>query len=241
MPKEKGIFVSYSALSDFVTCNQRAYYRVFEPGEAIQNKEMKIGSITHKVLEKAWQNIDVALNLGKSLCEKENLDAVAKQSVEHFIHTFFERFTLLVANDDSIEKRFKIKLYDDVFLVGVFDRITRGTIIDWKTNANPPKKIDNSIQFILYDLAYNLLYGKKAEGLYLAALKDGSLVRYTESNTHCKALIEQIIPDFVEAVKYKKFTKTGLFTGACYRCPYKIQCLGTEVKNELVSESFAQE
>jgi len=161
-----------------------------------------------------------------SMCDAQGLGTTEKTSIQHFIHTYFERFRIMVRDDDKIEKRFKVKLYDDVYLVGVFDRVTMGTIIDWKTNANPPKNIDGNVQFILYDLAYNMIYEKKPEGLYLAALKDGSLVRYKESKIHSETLIHQIIPNYVADVKYKVFTKTGLFNGACYRCPYKIPCLG---------------
>lgn len=237
--KEKGIFVSASALQDYVTCSYRTYFRIFEPGEAVPSKEMKMGTITHKVLEKAWKNKEVALNLASVLCTKENLDAQSFQAVEHFINTFFERFSIMVRDDDNIEKRFKVKLYDDVYLVGVFDRVSRGTVIDWKTNANPPKRIDNNIQFILYDLAYNLLYNKQCEGLYLAALKDGSLVRYKESAEHQETLRRDIIPRFVSDIRKKEFAKTGLFTGACYRCPYKIPCLG-EKENVVYKSSFEE-
>jgi CRISPR/Cas system-associated exonuclease Cas4 (RecB family) len=241
MTKEKGIFVSASAIHDYLKCSQQVYYRIFEPELKISNREMVLGSITHKVIEKAWQNIDVALNLGKSLCIKENVGAMGQQSIEHFIHTFFERFTILIGKDDKIEKFFKIKLYDDVYLTGKIDRISRGTIIDWKTNATPPKRIDNDPQFIIYNLAYNMLYEKPPEGIYLASLKDGSLVRYTESKNHSEALINQVIPEFVETVRRKSFVKSGLFTGACYRCPYKVQCLGTEVKNVLDYQSVIEE
>lgn len=226
--RDNGIYVSASALQDFIICNYRTYFRLFEVGEAVPSKEMMMGTITHKVLEKAWKNLDVALNLGKSLCVKENLDLSAQQAVEHFIHIFFERFKIMLRDDDAIEKRFKVRLKDDVYLVGVFDRVSKETIIDWKTNSNPPKKIDNNIQFILYDYAYELLYGKRPAGVYLAALKDGSLVRYKESPEHHIALFQDIIPEFVETVRKKSFIKTGLFTGACYRCPYKIPCLGEQ-------------
>lgn len=239
--KEKGIFVSASALRDYLKCSQQVYYRIFEPELKIENREMIIGRIVHKVLEKAWKNKDVALGLGKSLCQKEKLDAVAEQSVEHFIHTFFESFSPIISDEDSVEKFFKVKLYDDVYLVGKFDRISRGMVIDWKTVSQPPKRIDNDIQFIIYDLAYNLLYGRQPEGLYLAALKDGSLIRYTESKNHSETLINQVIPNFVADVRNKVFVKFGLFTGACYRCPYKAQCLGTEVKNVMVFEQSIEE
>lgn len=235
------IYVSASALKDFVSCSQKVYFRIFETGEAVPSREMKMGTIAHKVLEKAWNNERSAYDLVEKLCDDGGLDRTSRNSVHHFIGTYFERFNIMVQNDDKIEKRFKVKLYDDVYLVGVFDRVTRGTVIDWKTTAKPPKKIDGDIQFILYDIAYNLIYNKPAEGLYLAALSDGSLVRYSESKQHSTVLMEQIVPEFVETVRKKSFKKEGLFNGACYRCPYKLQCLGGDVKSELVSGNFIEE
>lgn len=220
------IHVSASALKDFVACEQKVYYRIFEAGVSIPSKEMLMGTITHKVLEKEWNDLDKAIKLIDTLCNKYKMDIMATTSIEHFVYTYFERFKLMVTGNDKIEQRFKVKLYDDVYLVGVFDRISRGLVIDWKTNANPPKKIDGDIQFILYDLAYRLMYNKPSEGVYLAALKDGSLVRYNESINHSEVLINQLIPDFVKTIRSKNFTKTGLFNGSCYRCPYKIDCLG---------------
>ena len=184
-----------------------------------------MGSITHKILEKAWSDKEAADKLVQSLSEKEGLGEVEKNSIQHFVSTYFERFRIMVADEDKIEKRFKVKLYDDVFLVGVFDRISKGVVIDWKTNSKPPKYLYNNVQFILYDLAYNLLYNKKPEGLYLAALKDGSLVRYSESKEHSDTIINKIIPEFVHAVRNRLFIKTGLFSGACYRCQYKQTCI----------------
>lgn len=232
------IHVSASALNDFVSCRQKTYFRLFEPGEGVQNREMLMGSITHKVLEKKWDNWEKATDFALWLCKQNALDKTAENSVLHFVLTYFNHFRIMVTPEDSIEKRFKVKLVDDVYLVGVFDRITRGTVIDWKTNANPPKRIDNNIQFILYDMAYKLIYGKPSEGLYLAALKDGSLVRYSESKEHVDTLTTRIIPEFVETVKKKDFVKDGLFNGACYRCPYKVKCLGGKdvVDNPNVTE-----
>ena len=130
MPKEKGIFVSASSLSDYISCKNKVYYRIFETGEALPSKEMLMGTITHKVLEKAWRNKEVALNLGASLADSYKLDGQSKQAIEHFVHTFFERFSIIIRDDDRVEQRFKVKLYDDVYLVGVFDRVSLGTVID---------------------------------------------------------------------------------------------------------------
>lgn len=234
------IHVSASALKDYISCSQKVYYRIFETGEAVQSREMLMGTITHKVLEKEWNNKANAASLIYKLCKENNLDTTAIGSILHFVQTYFERFSVMIKDDDKIEKRFKVKLYDDVYLVGVFDRVTRGTIIDWKTTAKPPKRIDNDVQFILYDLAYNLIYKKPAEGLYLAALSDGSLVRYSESKLHSETLINSLIPEFVETIRKKSFKREGLFTGACYRCPYKLQCLGGE-NNVMVRGNFVEE
>lgn len=198
-----------------------------------------MGTITHKVLEQEWDNLLNALNFANKLCSEYNIDDVGRNSVDHFIHNYFENFRKLVDKGDSIEKRFKVKMTGDTYLVGVFDRITRGTVIDWKTSANPPKKLDNNVQFIIYNLSYTLLYKRPPEGLYLAALGNGNLVRYSESKEHTDTLITRIIPEFVETVRTKSFIKTGLFNGSCYRCPYKIPCLGD--KTSVVRSEFIEE
>lgn len=234
------IHISASALKDYVTCSQKVYYRIFETGEAVPSREMLMGTITHKVLEKEWSSDGAAFTLIDELCKKYNLDYTSRNSIQHFVGTYFDKFRIMVTDEDKIEKRFKVKLYDDVYLVGVFDRITRGTVIDWKTTAKPPKKIDQDIQFILYDLAYNLIYNKPCEGLYLAALSNGSLVRYSESKLHVDTLMNGLVPEFVETIRKKSFKREGLFNGACYRCPYKQICLGGE-NRELVHTNPVEE
>lgn len=237
--KESGIFVSASAIKDFISCSQKVYYRIHEPELKVSNREMIIGDVVHKTIEKAWKNIDVALNLGKTLGVNANVDAIGLQSIEHFIHTFFERFNNLLTDEDKVEKFFKVKLEEDVYLVGKFDRLSRGLIFDWKTDSNVPKNISNYPQFIIYDLAYKLIYNKPSEGIYFASLKNGDLVRYNESKEHSKTLIERIIPDYIATIRKKEYIKQGLFTGQCYRCPFKIPCLGE--KNGVVVSEFSIE
>lgn len=235
------IFVSASSLQDYINCQNKVHYRIFEKGVDVPSREMLMGTITHKILEKHWSSVEDAQLAVIKLSSEAGLDLIGMGSVHHFISTYFENFRKLVDKGDSVEKRFKVKMTGDTYLVGVFDRVTRGTVIDWKTSANPPKKLENNVQFIIYNLAYNLLYKRPPEGLYLAALSNGSLVRYSESKEHTDTLITRIIPEFVEAVRTKSFIKTGLFNGSCYRCPYKTLCLGKDKTSELVYNQFIEE
>lgn len=240
---DRGIFVSASSLKDYMKCSQMAYYRIFEPELKVPNREMIIGDIVHKVIEKAWQSIDVALNLGVTLATQSNLTAVDKQAIEHYIHVFFDYFSPLVTKEDKVEKFFKIKLpvtEIDVFLVGKFDRISRNLIFDWKTGSKVPRTISNDPQFIVYNLAYQLLYKQQPESIYFASLNTGGMVRYTESQEHTDTLISYIIPRYIDDVRKKNFIKHGLFNGACYRCPFKTPCLG-EKSGVLVSEFSIEE
>jgi hypothetical protein len=236
--RESGIFVSASALKDYLKCPKMAYYRIFEPEYKTSNREMIIGEIVHRVVEKAWKDLDVALNLGRALAENNDIDAVGKQSIEHFIHTFFENFIPLLTIEDKVEKFFKVKLEEDVYLVGKLDRVSRGIVFDWKTNSTVPKVIDNDPQFIIYNHAYNLIYNKQPEGIYFGSLKTGGLIRYNESKEHSDALINHIIPNYIDDVRKKNFIKQGLFNGACYRCPFKIPCLG---EKNVVYSDFIEE
>lgn len=234
-----GIFVSASALKDFIKCEEMANYRLFARGEPPPpSREQKLGIITHRILQKSWDNKAAAMKMRDTLCKKENIDAVGVQSITHFISIYFETFRFLINEKDEIEKRFKIKLYDDVYLVGVFDRVGK-IVIDWKTDANPPRKIDNNVQFILYDLAYKKLYNKPAQGVYLAALKDGSFIKYNENKLFVNILMDEVVPKFVETVRNKSFVRNGVYNGSCYRCPYKQPCLG--VKDVMVYPAVAEE
>lgn len=234
------INVSASALKDFLSCSRKVHYRIFEPGVSIPTREMLMGSITHKVLEKAWDDKTRAVGMIDTLCRKESIDEIGRNSVLHFVHTYFDKFSPLVTKDDKIEKRFKVKLWDDVYLVGVFDRISRGLVIDWKTDANPPKKIDNHVQFIIYNIAYEMVYEQEPVGIYLAALKDGSLVKYRESLLYKEVILNELIPDYVEVVRKRNFVREGIFNGACFRCPYKEPCLDGD-NDVMVRGNFATE
>jgi len=226
--KIMSVFISASALKDFIRCEYMSYYRLFEPRKAIPTTEMLVGKLVHKVIEKEWRSREQALAFcDLLLLEYGMVELPYKNNAYHFINTYFDTFREFLNEDDQVEKRFKVRFTDgDSYLVGVFDRMTsNGIIYDWKTDANPPKNIDKEIQFIIYELAFKLLYEKDPSGLYLASLKNGSIVRYNRSRIHYETLITKIIPDYVSLVKTKQFVKTGLFNGSCYRCQYKNDCL----------------
>lgn len=222
------IFISASAIKDYISCQTKSYYRIYKPKLAIENREMIMGKIAHKAIEKHWKSVDDATEFAESECKRYKFDKLTENTVLHFVLTFFNDFRGYVLDDDKIEQKFKLSLHSDVFLVGVFDRVCNGNVFDWKTNSVTPKRLESDPQFILYNFAYEQLYGSKPASIYLASLRDGSLVRYKESNLYRKELFEKIIPDYISTIRKNSFTKGGMFSGACYRCSYKSDCLKEE-------------
>lgn len=219
------IFVSASAIKDYLSCQTKAYYRIYQPKVSVPTKEMIMGRIAHKVIEKMWNDEEGALIFCKELCAREKMDSLSTNLAIGFVRTFFDSFTGYINSDDKIEQKFKIPLQTDVFLVGVFDRISNENIFDWKTNSVTPKRLDNDPQFIIYNYAYESIYGKKPASSYLASVRDGSLVRYRESSIYTDEMINKIIPDYISTIRKNIFTKDGLFKGSCFRCPYKSDCI----------------
>jgi len=234
------IYVSASSLKDFIKCSKKVYYRIFEPSLAVQSEASTLGIIAHKILEQSWDDKERAVSLASKMCLQENLGDHAINSIETYVHTYFEKFSKLLKPSDLIEHRFKVKLDTDVFLVGVFDRVSAGNVYDWKTTTKTPTRIDNDIQFNIYNMAYKMLFNSPPTGLYLASLREGRLVRYVESKQHIDTLRNGIIPEFVETIRKKEFIKSGLFSNQCYYCPYKTDCLSKGEEDVVVHTNFIQ-
>lgn len=234
------VYISYSLINDYINCSNRAYYRIFRKDLAVPNKFMVIGNIVHRSLEKYWNNEEKAI---KYIYEQEQdgrLSTKDYSAMEHHIHVFFERFNKFLTKNDSIEKNFKIKLYDDVYLVGKFDRISKGIVYDWKTSSTVPSSLSNDIQFIIYQNAYEMLYNRPPDACFLASLSEGSLIPYKHNQEYSSEVFDRIVPDIIKDIKDKNFRKEGIFKkGTCHYCSYKEDCLKNN-QNVMVSGNFIE-
>jgi CRISPR/Cas system-associated exonuclease Cas4 (RecB family) len=216
------IFVSASSIKDYLACSKKLYYRTFLPDLGIINDPMAVGIVVHKALELYWNDYQRAKNYVKNNLNSRHVDKAI-----FFIENYFGSFRCVTSDEDIIEKKFKIKVGADAYLVGKIDRISNGVIIDWKTAAKPPKSIDKDIQFLIYDLAYRKMYGKPPANVLYAALTTGEFIRYIHDDALSEVLKTEIIPEVINALKDNTFTRRGMFgSSTCYSCIYKGACLG---------------
>lgn len=230
------IFISASLLEDYISCNKKVYFRLNKSEEQVQNKEMIIGEIVHSAIEKYWELWPAATGyvIGE-VKNRLNGDRESERFALDCIKTYFLNFRQHLTYQDKIETRFKIPWDKDTYIVGKMDRISNGNIFDWKTSRTPPTNISNNVQFILYDWAYRHMFKVQATGVYYGALTSGSLIRYSENKLASTALLTELIPEVIGAIKNKTYTMNGIFRKACFRCSYSDACLKRGNINELDS------
>jgi len=220
------IFISASMLEDFISCNRKVYYRINHPELAIKNKEMVIGDIVHKAIEKYSNDEEACYEYSeKELSTRLPKDYSSIKFSKDCLQSFFHVFREQLHDNDKIEVRFKLPHGKDVFIVGKMDRISNGNVFDWKTARRPLSNLSGNIQFILYNWAYKELYGKEPYGVYYAALTNGALVRYKHDEVAEKVLFSEVIPDALEVIRRGDYIHNGIFRKACYRCSYSETCL----------------
>lgn len=233
------LYVSASSISDYLDCPRRVHYRLYNPDAGVQNRYMLMGTVAHKVLEVGWETEQLAREVlekeakAVSLTQKE----IAKQ--QHYLKNFFFYFRSMLHPDDEIEKMFKLKLYDDVYLVGKLDRISKNSVFDWKTSTTVPKNLSNSAQFIIYKYAYEKIYGSPPASLYLAGLSNGELINYVADYKFEDEMFFYVIPNMVSDIRAGRLPRfRGMFKNKCRMCSYNLDCLqgGQDVVDS--SDSF---
>lgn len=215
------INISASLIRDYLSCRSKVFYRVNHPELSISNKEMLLGVVVHKSLEKYWYSPSEALEYITKSISVDDYDFCIK-----CIQNYHNNFQEFLTSEDEIEKRFKIEFSPGVYVVGKMDRITKdGLVFDWKTNRKTPKSINNDPQFILYHWAYTKIYNKPPQAIYYASLTDGSLLMLDPTKEYYTQLFEEIIPFIIQDIKNHSLPRTGIFTNDCYRCSYMEACL----------------
>lgn len=235
------IYLSASLIEDYVSCNRKVYYRSLKGEGAVPNKEMIIGDIVHGAIENHWSNQANCM----TFVEYETRQRLPDEFATSFgfattcVENFFEKFQPFLSKEDDIEKKFKIPYGKDVFIVGRMDRISNGSVFDWKTARRPQTDISGSIQFILYNWAYEKMFGKSPAGVYYGALSNGSIVMYKHDVIAETTLFSDLIPDVINSIRTKNYTPNGIFRKACFRCSYADMCL-KEIRDELDYTAFTK-
>jgi len=223
------IRLSASMIKDFLSCNRKAYYRINQPEEQEQTYQMTVGTIVHESLENHWNDYDKAIKLAENHIMSYNLKR-GSSIIYRSLVSFFEHFTYLVDETDTVEQFFRIPYGNDLTIVGKFDRVTKdGIIIDWKTGSVVPTDISGDIQFILYEYAYTKLYGEKPKKMYYVSLPTRKIVTYEPNEALIKEFFNVTLPYVADGLEFNLkrnlFVRTGLFGyKICDNCPFTDVC-----------------
>lgn len=236
------IYLSASAIKDFLSCERKYWYRRYASDLSEPSEFLARGNAVHKVIETYWDDPENGLFFLSTADMGSPFDLTR---AEMNLKTFYNNFSTMLSEDDLIEHKFKIKYSDNVYLVGKFDRIITktGVVIDWKTNRSVPRDISNDPQFILYYYAYTELCNSSPSAVYFASLTNGKLIRFNFEQVKLDILLNQIIPSIISNIENKIFNPTGLYRDrTCTYCPFKEHChnkyLMLEKHDELDSKKF---
>lgn len=134
----------------------------------------------------------------------------------------FERNNLLQyrAIADGSERFFVEPLTDHTYVLGFVDLIDeRGWVVDFKTSQYKPASINDDIQFALYAMVYERMFGSRPKRVVWHHLRTGEVVEadvsYLFSTTLPKAwsVAETIVQDRFESVRQCDVCK--------YYCPFR--------------------
>jgi ATP-dependent helicase/DNAse subunit B len=220
------IYISASLLKDFGVCQKRAYYRLYEPTESVASEDGVVGSSAHRLIELFWNaKLCAFTDIEHAFWDEET--SVVASKVKPLIESYFELFPEnTFKNEDSVEKHFKLPYKKDVYLVGKMDRVTTdGYIYDWKTSKNLPRDINTDPQFILYYLAYKLMYNKEPLGVAYVSLLHKKVIWFKPVKSIIDNFENKVIPECISVIQSKSFKRNGLNKNkACDYCQFKEIC-----------------
>jgi DNA helicase-2/ATP-dependent DNA helicase PcrA len=163
---------SFTQLSTFKTCPLQYKYQYILRIPTTPSSAESFGSSIHKTLENFYKNFLSNKNIGLTdllKIFKQNWIPIGYSSLSHqtkmkkegekMLSEYFEKIHSPNLKIISLEKMFRIKVSDNLFLTGKMDRVdllpnNQIEIIDYKTGRKPDEKeLKNSIQLSIYALA----------------------------------------------------------------------------------------
>lgn len=221
------IYVSASMIDDYINCQNKVFYRIEKRGDDdLQTPEQALGTAIHSVIETEWTDYKRAIAYANKLTKEYGFNTQQEDKLKYCVSTYFDRFRVLVKDNDIIEKKFSIPLSKEVMLVGKMDRIVtdNNMIIDWKSNERVPYNIDTYPQFIIYYFAYKKLFKHPPSKIVFASLTEGKLVNFKPNQELVDVMMNEVIPNLVTTIKKQSFAKDGIFRSKCKSCQYLRVC-----------------
>lgn len=226
------IYLSASLIKDVLQCSKKAYWRTNYPEDSHQTPEQEFGSILHSCIEKNWDK--PIKDMVESL---PDVDVINENKAFAYtcLRNFSDNFRQYCRPEDKMEERFYLPIKDNYALVGKLDRLNSqtGLVLDWKTSRTVPMRIDGDIQFIIYDWAFEKLYGSRANLVGFASLKTGNLVKYVRNRLYMDELFSILIPKVIRILETNSYAREGIYSlpvgrysNTCKHCSFKKICLG---------------
>jgi DNA helicase-2/ATP-dependent DNA helicase PcrA len=245
-PKEKVSLTnfSYSQIDTYSTCPLRYKYQYILKVPTTANSAASFGDSIHQTLHQfylgAKSGEDTSLEtlfaifkklwvpLGyKSKVHEDRMKIEGQTFLKRFHETFFTKHAQVL----DLEKWFRIKIGNDLFVTGKIDRVDmhpdgKIEIIDYKTGKVPKDEdLKKNLQLSMYALAASdpTLYKKSVENIvltfyFLSENKKVSLQKTDEDLVKVKEKVAEI----VSSIKEGSFEpKVGPW---CSYCPFKINC-----------------
>ncbi|MFA6017372.1 MAG: ATP-dependent DNA helicase [Patescibacteria group bacterium] len=235
---------SFSQLNSFKTCPLQYKYQYVLKIPTSATAAESFGTTIHKTLQSFYSEFLLNKKLGKKrLLEiyKKNWVPIGYASSAHenrmrkegekILNNYFDKYHFSSLKIIGLEKSFKIKIADDIFLTGKIDRIDSAgkneiEIIDYKTGKKPSEKeLAKNMQLTIYTLAAQdkNLFSKKLTEInltfYYLQIPEKITLKKTEED-----LIETKtrIIDMVGEIRQNIFpANPGMH---CDFCPFKIIC-----------------
>lgn len=235
---------SYSQLNSFKTCPLQYKYLYVLKIPTLPTDSASFGTSIHKTLQdfyiefikdkkinkkrlleifkKTWVPIGYTSTAHESRMKKEG---------EKILNNYFDKYHAKNINVLGLEKLFKIKISNDIFLTGKIDRIDKKNgneieIIDYKTGKKPSEReLTKSLQLSIYALA------SQDKNMFNKKLSDINLTFHylqTQEKITLKKTEEELIKTkedvvgMVEEIKKNKFPATP--GKHCDFCSFKIIC-----------------
>jgi hypothetical protein len=223
--RRKPLYLSKSAIDDFISCRKKYYYRLNFNKQAQSSIYMTMGIIVHNALDKFWDDHDKAIKYVLTQSDYHSISESWKAKMLKDVQHYFKDFKQLVSKDDVREKFFKVEYDKGIYISGKYDVVTPDhKIIDWKTGKWSPQNLASDTQMILYYNSYHTLYGVYPTAI-LATLPTSKIDIYKPNQVYTDALYNEVIPDMIDAIEEGKFPRNGFYTwNACKFCSFSHLC-----------------